>query len=77
MDRVIKPNTKYRHFKGNDYLVLYLARHSETMEWYVVYQALYGDHGIFIRPLEMFASKVDKEKYPKVKQEYRFEEINE
>lgn len=76
MDRVIKPNTKYRHFKGNDYLVLYLARHSETMEWYVVYQALYGDHGIFIRPLEMFASKVDKEKYPKVKQEYRFEEIN-
>lgn len=50
---------KYRHFKGNEYLVLHLARHSETMEILVVYQALYGDYGIWVRPLEMFLEQVE------------------
>jgi len=52
--RVIKIGSKYRHFKGNEYLILHLAKHSETMEPLVVYQALYGDYGIWVRPLEMF-----------------------
>jgi len=52
--RELKLGKKYRHFKGNDYLVLYLAKHSETMEELVVYQALYGERGIWVRPLDMF-----------------------
>ena len=50
----------YRHFKGNMYKVLYNAKHSETMEDMVVYQALYGDMGIWVRPAEMFLEKVEK-----------------
>ena len=63
----------YKHFKGDYYLVEDIATHSETKEKYVVYRALYGDTGLYIRPYEMFTSKVDKNKYPNVKQEYRFE----
>ncbi len=48
----------YRHFKGNYYQVLGLARHSETLEELVVYQALYGSYGIWVRPIKMFADKV-------------------
>ena len=48
---------KYRHFKGNEYLVLYVAKHSETREDMVVYQALYGERGIWVRPLSMFLEK--------------------
>ncbi|KJU72506.1 DUF1653 domain-containing protein [Clostridium baratii] len=66
-----------KHFKGKLYLVLDVARHSETMEELVVYKALYGEFGIFVRPLDMFLSKVDKEKYPNCTQKYRFQEINE
>jgi len=63
----------YKHFKGNYYLVEDIATHSEDNNKYVVYRALYGDNGLYIRPLDMFLSKVDKEKYPNVKQTYRFE----
>ncbi len=59
MNEIIKLGKKYRHFKGNEYLVLYLAKHSETMEDLVVYQALYGDRGIWVRPLSMFLEKVE------------------
>lgn len=45
---------KYRHFKGNEYEVLYIAKHSETLEEMVVYRALYGEHGIWVRPLSMW-----------------------
>lgn len=56
---MIKAGKKYKHFKGNYYLVLYLAKHSETEEDMVVYQALYGNMGIWVRPLSMFLEKVD------------------
>jgi hypothetical protein len=55
---MIKPG-KYQHFKGSFYQVIDIARNSETLEEFVVYRALYGDNGLWIRPLEMFLEKVE------------------
>ena len=65
----------YKHFKGKYYIVEDVALDSETLEEVVVYRQLYGEHKLFVRNKEMFLSKVDKEKYPCVTQEYRFELI--
>ena len=52
---------RYRHFKGNEYEVLYLARHSETLEDMVVYRALYGAHGVWVRPAGMWNETVERD----------------
>lgn len=63
----------YRHFKGDYYLVEAVAKDSETNTDMVIYRKLYGDGGLWVRPLSMFLSKVDRDKYPEVSQEYRFQ----
>ena len=52
---------KYRHFKGNEYRVLYIAKHSETLEEMIVYQALYGDFGIWVRPAAMWDEIIERD----------------
>ena len=52
---------RYRHFKGNEYEVLYLAKHSETLELMVVYRALYGEHGVWVRPAAMWNETVERD----------------
>jgi len=71
--REVKIHGVYRHFKGNCYLVEDVAMYSETGEPVVVYRKLYDDGSLWVRPLDMFLSEVDREKYPDVDQRYRFE----
>ena len=71
--REIKINGLYRHFKNRYYIVEGIAYDSETQEKMVIYRAQYGDNSLWVRPLKMFLSEVEHDKYPDVKQKYRFE----
>lgn len=71
--RELHMGARYRHFKGKEYRVLSLARHSETLEPMVVYQQLYGEQGIWVRPLDMFLETVERDGETM----YRFSEIEE
>lgn len=79
-DRPIpRPQELYVHFKDKErlYQIITIAKHTETDEDMVIYQALYGDYKIYARPLDIFMGRVDKEKYPDSDKEYRFEKIGE
>lgn len=75
MNRQVKINSIYQHFKGNKYKVIAVAMHTETNEKLVIYKSLDDSTKVYARPSEMFLSEVDHVKYPDVKQKYRFEEL--
>ena len=70
--REVQIGRVYRHFKGDYYLAEGVANDSETGVPFVIYRKLYGDGGLWLRPLEMFLRKVDQAKYPDAPQDYRF-----
>ena len=70
-----RPGEFYRHFKNRLYQIIAVAYDAETEQKVVVYQALYGDYRVWVRPLEDFLSRTDREKYPEAAQEWRFERI--
>lgn len=76
MQELPQPGALYRHFKDRLYQIIAVAEHSETREQMVVYQALYGDFRIYVRPLHLFLSEVDRAKYPDVQQRLRFEPVS-
>ena len=73
--RKVKIKGYYKHFKGKIYMVEDIAKDCETLEDIVVYRALYGDKQLWVRKYSDFISEVDHNKYPDVKQKYRFEEL--
>ena len=75
MDNRMQPGDVVRHFKGKMYEIVCFAKDSETLETMVVYRALYGEKGVWVRPKEMFFSPVDRDKYPDAAQTYRFEKV--
>ena len=74
--RDVREGQKYRHFKGNTYVVIAVAKHTETMERMVIYQDVNNPDKIWARPLDIFNEEVDHDKYPDVNEKYRFTRLS-
>lgn len=75
--RAVRPGEIYRYFKGGLYQIVTTAAHWETQEAMVVYQQLYDDFRVYVRPYDLFAAPVDREKHPEAEQKYKFELVRE